>query len=411
MKIGYLHLGPPQHGIYRYGKFLARAAKEHSDLIVLEAEAILTGDSQGDRQKLIAAAQQLQATDLVHIQFSYFNDRLWGAAWTQLDRLKTFLDNSSRPIVVTLHDVFYTPFGIEGIYTQVWAQLFSLFSSKKNNNDLPQQPRSPVSYSKQAARILKGWWINTFGPSTATLRELAKRVDVILVCTQEEARRLAGRVEPQKLKVVPHFVESRSLSLTAAESREALNLGDRQVVTILGFIYPYKGHQLLIEALANLPPNVQAIFAGGTETDPEFVRHLIQLAQEKGVGDRLRLTGYLSEAELEAYLIATDLAICPFTQFSASGSISTWISVACPILASHLPQILEYNSHEADAIQTFSPYTAEALATAIKNCLAESSVAQKDKVARLGQRLSLASIFDRHLSVYKLLERVAIDSL
>jgi glycosyltransferase involved in cell wall biosynthesis len=411
MKIGYLHLGPPQHGIYRYGKFLAQAAKERSDLIVLEAEAILTGDSQGDHQKLIAAAQQLEGADLIHIQFSSFNDRLWGADWTQLDRLKTFLDSCSQPISVTLHDVFYTPFGIEGIYTQVWPQLFSLFSSKKNNNDLPQQPRSPVSFSKQAARILKRWWINTFGPSTATLRELAKKVDLILVCTQEEARRLAGRIEPQKLKIVPHFVESRPLSLTAAEAREVLNLGDLRVVTILGFIYPYKGHQLLIEALPDLPPNVQAIFAGSTETDPEFVRHLTQLAQEKGVGDRVRLTGYLSEVELEAYLIATDLAICPFTDFSASGSISTWISVACPILASHLPQIAEYNLLEADAIQTFSTYTAKALATAIKNCLAESSAIQKDRVARLGKKLSLASIFDRHHSVYQPLEREAITKL
>lgn len=405
MKIGYLHLGPPQHGIYRYGKFLARAAKERSDLIVLEAEAILTGDSQSDYQKLIAAAQQLQAADLVHIQFSYFNDRLWGSGWMQLEHLKTFLDSCDCPIAVTLHDVYYTPPNLRGIATQVLPAVFPFFGSKKGDRDLPQRPEPPVSDFKRTARAVKEWSINTFGASTATLKALVQRADLVLVCTQAEADRLADRVETSKLKIVPHFVESRSRSLTRIGARNSLNLEGCKIVTLLGFIYPYKGHQLLIEAMAELPSDVQVIFAGSTDADPEFVRSLLQLAKEKGVEDRLRLTGYLSETELETYLTATDLAVCPFAEFSASGSISSWISVTCPILASNLPQIAEYNALELDAIEVFHPYTAAVLAAAIKDCLAKAPAAQQAKVARLAQRLSLANILEQHLSVYQPLRR------
>jgi glycosyltransferase involved in cell wall biosynthesis len=411
MKIGYLHLGPPQHGICRYGKFLARAAKERSDLTVLEAEAILTGDSQSDRQKLIAAAQQLRAADLVHIQFSYFNDRLWGSGWMQLESLKTFLDGCDRAIAVTLHDVYYTPPNLRGIATQVLPAVFPFFGAKRGNSDLPQRSEPPVSDFKRAARAVKEWSINTFGASTATLQALAQRADLVLVCTQVEANRLADRLEAGKLKIVPHFVESRPRSLTRVEARKSLNLEGFKVVTLLGFIYPYKGYQLLIEAMAELPSEVRVIFAGSIDADPEFVRSLLQLAKEKGVEDRLQLTGYLSETELETYLMATDLAVCPFAEFSASGSISTWISVACPILASSLPQIAEYNALELDAIGVFHPYTAAALATAIKDCLANAPAAQQAKVARLAQKLSLANIFERHLSVYQPLRQEEVVRL
>jgi len=67
------------------------------------------------------------------------------------------------------------------------------------------------------------------------------------------------------------------------------------------------------------------------------------LAKTMGVEERQQAT-YLRRAE--RYLVATDLAICPFKNCSASGSLSTWISVVHPtILAFDLPQI-SYNRLE-----------------------------------------------------------------
>jgi glycosyltransferase involved in cell wall biosynthesis len=180
-----------------------------------------------------------------------------------------------------------------------------------------------------------------------------------------------------------------------------LNLIDKKVITLLGFISPYKGHQLVVEAIPYLPQDVQIIFAGNKDLDKNFVHVLQKLAQVKEVEHRLRFTGYLTEAELDSYLIATDLAICPFKGFSASGSISTWISAACPILSFDLPQIREYNSLEPGAIQIFDSYTPMALATAIQECLEGDQELQSAKVAQLGQKLSLSNILDKHLTLYQ----------
>jgi glycosyltransferase involved in cell wall biosynthesis len=141
---------------------------------------------------------------------------------------------------------------------------------------------------------------STWSPEATTLRKLLGAVDAVLTCTSEEGRRLDGRIGADKLQVIPHFVERRAGTADPTAARRALGLEGVSVVTLMGFIYPYKGHELLVEALPHLPEDVRVIFAGGTHPRYEgFVRSLARLASEKGVAGRLRITGYLSEADLE----------------------------------------------------------------------------------------------------------------
>jgi glycosyltransferase involved in cell wall biosynthesis len=227
----------------------------------------------------------------------------------------------------------------------------------------------------------------------------------MFVCTEEEEQRLRDRVDNRKVRVVPHFVEERAVGISPAEARAALGLDGAKTVTLLGFIHPPKGHQLMVEAMSELPPDVKVIFAGGpcVGQDEQFLQELIALAKARGVDERLRVTGYLSEEELESYLVATDLAVCPFVTTSASGSLSTWISVARPILASDLPQVAKYNTFESESIQTFKPYTPTALAQAIKQLLPTCQENDAPAVARLRQKFSMPVIFDEHLTHYHLL--------
>jgi glycosyltransferase involved in cell wall biosynthesis len=397
MKIGYLHLGPPQHGINRYGRMLATESQQRYDLMVLEAEAILTDNQIYNREVLLNAAKYLSQADLVHIQFSYFNDLLWGTGWRQLEHLQVFLSHCSCPIVATLHDVYYAPTG----FKEIPKHILSLLSSKTENIGVQEEASPLTSILRKFFRAVKESWENNYGAATTALKELSKHADLILVCSKVEAQRLSDRVDPGKLKIVPHFVEPRFSSITPMGARKSLGLVEHRVITILGYVFAYKGHQLVVEAISYLPSDIQVIFAGSGDAETELVYTLMKLAEKNGVGHRLHLTGYLSEADLEKYLMATDLAICAFKEFSASGSISTWISVNCPILASDLPQISEYNEIEIDAIKIFKPYTPIALASAICQTLAEDQEPQKAKVASLGQKLSLSNIVDKHVTFYR----------
>lgn len=409
MKIGYLHIGSPEHGVYRYGYLLAAEARRRQQLTVIEANVTLTEDKQKNRKMLIEAAQQLSEADIIHFQFNKFNRLLWGGGWAQLDYLRIFLDRCSSPLVVTLHDVFYPPYGLASVLKYISSKRQSQPNTLLSNRDTETKVTSSSKPSKSNRSIwTRGWgftksiFLGTFGSEALALRKIASRANLIFVCTKEEAQRLCGRINNHKLKVIPHFVETRSLALSRSQARAMLRLDGVKVVTLLGYIYGTKGHQILVEAMSKLPQDVMVVFAGGASNGSgQLVDELVSLAKVKGVDRRLRITGYLSEKELEYYLIATDLAVCPFSRFSASGSLSTWISVARPILASDFPQVAEYNLLEPDAIKTFKPYTADALAEAIRQMLQISENSDRSSIKRLQQKLSMPVIFDEHLIHYR----------
>ncbi len=409
MRIGYLHIGPPEHGVCRYGRLIAAEARRRPDLTVIEADVILTEDRKHNREMLVKAAQRLSEAEIVHFQSSSVNTLLWGGGWSQLYYLQVFMSHCSRPLVVTLHDICYPPYGLANVLRYAYSKLQPTPSSpnKETAGTLPSQPAAPkrsiltkgINFLRYV--IFPSW----FGPQVLALRKIASRAHLMFVCTEEEEQRLRDRVDNRKVRVVPHFVEERAVGISPAEARTALGLDGAKTVTLLGFIHPPKGHQLMVEAMSELPPDVKVIFAGGpcVGQDEQFLQELIALAKARGVDERLRVTGYLSEEELESYLVATDLAVCPFVTTSASGSLSTWISVARPILASDLPQVAKYNTFESDSIKTFKPYTPSTLAQAIKQLLPTCQENEDSTVARLRQKFSMPVIFDEHLTHYHLL--------
>ncbi|BAU11429.1 group 1 glycosyl transferase [Leptolyngbya sp. NIES-3755] len=366
MKIGYLHIGEPEHGIVRYGRYLANEARTRPELSVIEAEVVLTGDQTVDRQTLLTAAATLSEADLIHFQH---NAHIWGKKH-QVQHLKTFLNACVPPKIATLHDVFYPPH-----HSYLWQQV-------------RHGKRSVIDWLKAIARA-------QLSPNLRGLRQILDRTPFVLVCTEEEAKRLDRYTSV--VKTIPHFVESRSFNITPEAAREQLNLTGKTVITLLGFIYRGKGHDLLVRALAQLPSNYEVVFAGGLGHE-DFLQEVIELAKTLGVFDRIRVTGYLSEADQALYLAATHLAVCPFKQTSASGSLCTWISSHKPILAFDLPQIAEYNRLQPNAIATFSAYTPDNLATAIEQSIEQT---QDDSViVQLHRQLEMPVIFDRHLDQY-----------
>ena len=368
MKIGYVQVGPPWHGVTRYGRLLAAEARERADLTVLERDVELSGNRQEDRHRVIDAARLLAEADLVHLQYNDQNRGcVWGSGWRQFLNLTGFARALRIPMVATVHDMY-----------------------RRERVGYYWMARHPIDQIHRMSENAPPW---------ATLRWLHRRASVLIVSSAEEGRRL----EPphSRVRVIPLCVERRELTESAEEAKTALGFRGRRIVTLLGFIHDRKGYRLLIEALAALPSDVVAIAAGGPSPTSTLIPSLLALAQARGVADRFHVTGYLPEHQLNRYLAATNLAVCPFRDASASASLSTWISALRPILASSLPLFAEYNALEPDAIRTFHPYTAAALADAIRAALARDSHAEIQRVTRLRDRLLPPAILDRHVETYR----------
>ncbi len=403
MWIGYLQLGPPEHGICRYGKLLATEGRRRPDCTIAEINISLTKDRKTNREMFISAAHQLSETEVIHIQYSGKNNQpLWGDRWEPLYYFWLFKYHCSRPIIVTLHDVYEPPLSVKTVLKQIYQKLEIISSQTSTKQETLETPNKPPVFelplSAQAVKLVK----RMYGTNALTFRWLLNQAKLVFVCSWEEAKRLQSFTDTRKTKVIPHFVEKRNLTYSQAKAREKLKLDGNRIITILGFIHGRKGYQLMVETMPKLPQDVKVVFAGGPSPGNEdFVSKIIQLAKAKGVDNRLRITGYLSEEELEEYLVATDLAICPFKFFSASGSLSTWISAARPILAYDLPQISEYNSLEPGAVKTFHPYEPDALAKAITQLLLTIPQNEDPAIARLREKLSISTIFDEQLHYYR----------
>jgi glycosyltransferase involved in cell wall biosynthesis len=346
--VGFLHLGRPESGVRRYGQLIADAAAAGSGAEVLQVDAGRI-DEKADR--LDEVGGELAAAQVTLLQW---NRRGWGKHGRSLVRLRRFRRSYRGALVVTLHDVF-DRHGLRERYLQ---------------------------------------------PDAWSLRWLSRAADRIVVHSQVEVERLRGIVPLDRVRVIPHFVHAHPLALDPAEARQRLGLADRRIVTLLGFVYGRKGHRYAVDAVPLLPKDVVMIYAGGPVAGRSHVHDLAtNKASELGLGDRFRITGYLSEEKLDTWIAATHLAILPFTDLSASGSLSLWIAAGKPMLVTDLPGFREYASRVPGALNLFGPPEAGSLAAAINELLAGTLLDPDERVLALGKELSMERTVERYLAV------------
>ncbi|MFV2061886.1 MAG: glycosyltransferase family 4 protein [Chloroflexota bacterium] len=350
LRVGYLHGGRERSGLRRYSRIIADEAASRSDLEVIEADLSGRGASLSELRR---TARRLHRADVVHLQWKLAD---WDPRWGGIPRMEVVLQSLRRPLVVTMHDVFER----------------------------------------------EGRWERQFSPAAIGLRRLARGARRLVVHSDEERHRLAGLVPRDKLELVPHFVEIRPALRDRGAARKSLGLEGRRVVTLLGYITKRRGHRLVIDALAELPADVVALFVGSTIEGREHIRgELEEHAQRIGVAHRVRFMGYVSDAQLEEVLAATDVALCPFRRMSASGALATWISSGRPIVTSNLGPLRELDALEPGSLHVFEPYEPTPLAAAISETLALADDQRDPRVSALARRLATPRIVDRYVGIYQ----------
>jgi glycosyltransferase involved in cell wall biosynthesis len=110
-----------------------------------------------------------------------------------------------------------------------------------------------------------------------------------------------------------------------------------------GLIKPYKGLDLLIDAMALVIkqiPEAKLVIAGEVYGDDSIYHKQIQaLGLGKAIETHFR---YISEPEISSFFGATSLCILPYKSASQSGVIATAYSFGVPVLASDVGGLGEY---------------------------------------------------------------------
>ena len=152
-------------------------------------------------------------------------------------------------------------------------------------------------------------------------------------------------------KVIPHGVEPAT-PVEAGEAKDRLRL-DGPVVTVFGFIGPYKGVETAIRTVGMDFPGVNLLMAGGWHVEYEtgYMAQMRALADAVAPG-RVRWTGWVEPDMLPVVFGASDVVLYCNKFATESGALLTALGYGRCVLAHGLPPIRE--KEETGALQTYT---------------------------------------------------------
>jgi len=259
--VTHLVVGPTRHGVVTFAANLAASLTD------------LDGPVDIVRLGHVSGLDDLESrTGGVHLNFT---DRLFGASPSDAARRVTGIareaSTAGRRVSVTLHDV--------------------------------PQPADGGNYPLRAQAY----------------RDVCAAAHGVVVNSEHERSLLAeSRIaDPAAVAVIP-----LPLDVGAVGARPVV---EDCSVGVFGFLYPGKGHDDVLAAMADLPPSVGFVAVGEPSAGhDDLVADLAATAQ--AAGRRFSVTGYVADDALDGVLQRVTVPVAHHRHVSASGSINTWIA-------------------------------------------------------------------------------------
>lgn len=220
-------------------------------------------------------------------------------------------------------------------------------------------------------------------PSAAKLQRLARRealvwqrasayVTITLALADELRARFGDR---PNVHIVPDGAPG-----PLAASPPRVQHEPRAVVGYAGHLYPWKGVDVLIHALASLP-DIDAVVVGGHPAERDLTR-VRALAASLGLESRVSLPGQVLPAEVATRLAGATILALPNTpsaiseRYTSPLKLFEYLAMGRPIVASDLPAIREILTDGQSALLVPAG-DASALAAAIQRVAGDPALARR----------------------------------
>lgn len=251
---------------------------------------------------------------------------------------------------------------------------------------MPGSLRAPVvyeshGYAPDVATALPALVATAKAPSAAKVKRLGAReaqvwrgADGYVTITQGLRAELIERFgDRAHVAVVPDGVRltHRAIDL----EQPAAN-----VVAYAGHLYAWKGVDVLLEALAQVP-GATGLIIGGHAAEPDLARTQAR-ARELGLDARVTFTGLLPPDRVPELLRTAAVLALPnqasaiSTRFTSPLKLFEYMAAGRPIVASDLPSIREVLHDRVDALLV-APGDAQGLAAAIRELLQDRGLARQ----------------------------------
>ena len=281
---------------------------------------------------------------------------------------------------------------------------------------LPRSLRSPVVYESHGFAPAVGRELPHLvsGAARATRAKLARlrrrerrvwrAADGYVTITRGLAAELGAAFgDRRQIAVVPDGVRLPDGRTFAAPVRR-----EPAVVGYAGHLYPWKGVDILLRALA-LVADVRGLIVGGHPGEPDLGA-LRSLAGELGLDRRVTFTGAVDPSRVGAALADADILVLPNTETTVSARYTSplklfeYLAAGRPIVASNLPALREVLT-AGDTAVLVAPGDPGALAAGIRRVLDDPAMGEG--LARRAFELAADYSWDRRAArLERLLEEV-----
>jgi glycosyltransferase involved in cell wall biosynthesis len=297
----------------------------------------------------IRAVEQPGELDIEHasgapVVHLHYTDRLWGDDATSAGN--AFRDATAqlrRPVVVTLHD-------------------------------LPDDDGTERERRRAAAYGL-----------------VARLAAASIVASSHERRRLQRCGADAEIIALPIRPGRRR----PQPPRPPAPLATEPTVVVIGFLYPGKGHDDVVDAAAALEQRVRVVCAGAASPSHEDLPHALRTQAGRLTVD---VTGPLSDEDLEAVAGAAAVPVVPARNPSASSSLATWIGLGRRPLAAENEFTRELADLRPELLNLYDARRPGALADAITAALADPASTRRS--VPIPPTLRTEHVAARHLAAY-----------
>jgi glycosyltransferase involved in cell wall biosynthesis len=205
-----------------------------------------------------------------------------------------------------------------------------------------------------------------------------------------------------KLHVIPFGFDLAHYALPLGLTSEIQKRYPGKIIFALGRHVHYKGFDVLIKAMAQLPQDTQLIIGGEGPLSAEWKA----LAALSPAASRIHFVGKISDADLPAYFQACDVFCLPAVNQAEAFGIVQVEAFACakPVVSTKLNNGVDFVNQDGVTGYTVTPSSVDELAMALNKLLADPALRKRlgeQALQRAQLEFSLEALRSKTLAVYK----------